>query len=188
MFQLRGSHLVRVSQIIPSVANIDNFGDKNCLLFQLLPSHTLYPAAPYHTQFAYYNSKIGIGFGTPPPQLPRRQSLTSQTLIQHTSDPQVSFSLDPSLELGKFTHIPPGSTFQSSPVQGEYSLSIDIEEVEVWGCGVENAKDEQKRAWDYERREAERRQNVRIREDLASDRALLEMAGIIGGNRSGGSV
>ena len=68
-------------------------------------------------------------------------------------------------------------------------MQIEIREVEVWGCGVDEARDEQKRAWEYERREAERRQNVRIREDLAGDRALLEMAGIIGGsNRSGGSV
>lgn len=60
--------------------------------------------------------------------------------------------------------------------------------MEVWGCGVEDARDEQRRAWEYERREAERRQNVRVREDLSADRALLEMAGLIGGNRSGGSV
>ena len=68
-------------------------------------------------------------------------------------------------------------------------MQIEIREVEVWGCGVDEAREEQRRAWEYERREAERRQNVRIREDLAGDRALLEMAGIIGGsNRSGRSV
>jgi len=71
---------------------------------------------------------------------------------------------------------------------GEYRWRIELGEVEVWGCGVDDARDEQKRAWEWERREAERRQNVRVREDLAADRALLEMAGIIGGNRSGGSV
>jgi hypothetical protein len=72
---------------------------------------------------------------------------------------------------------------------GKYSLKIEIEEVEVWGCGVDDARDEQKRAWEYERKEAERRQSVKIREDFSVDRALLEMAGIIGGsNRSGGSV
>ena len=58
----------------------------------------------------------------------------------------------------------------------------------MWGCGLDNARDEQKRAWEYERKEAERRQSVRIREDVAGDRALLELAGVIGGNRSGGSV
>ena len=93
------------------------------------------------------------------------------------------------MEHAKFTHIPPGATFQSSLTAKKYSKKIEIEEVEVWGCGVDNARDEQKRAWEYERKEAERRQNVRIREDLAVDRALLEMAGIIGdSHRSGGSV
>ena len=159
------------------------------MLFQLVPTHSVYPSAPYHTQFAYFHSRIGLGFGSPPPQLLRRQSLTSRSLIRHTLDPQVSLSLDPSLEHAKFTHIPPGATFQSSLTAGEYSLKIEIGEVEVWGCGVDNARDEQKRAWEYERKEAERRQNVRVREDFSGDRALLEMAGIIGGsNRSGGSV
>jgi hypothetical protein len=166
----------------------ENFGDKSSLLFQLLPTHCVYPSAPYHTQFAYFQPRIGLGFGSPPPQLPRRQSLASHTLIQHTSDPQVSLSLDPSFEHAKFTHIPPGATFQTSLSQGEYEMTIEIEEVEVWGCGVDNARDEQKRAWEYERKEAERRQSIRIKEDLDSDRALLEMAGIIGGNRSGGSI
>lgn len=114
--------------------------------------------------------------------------MTAQTLIQHTSDPQVSLSLDPALELAHFTHIPPGATFSGNPAHGEYKWKVEVGEVEVWGCGLEDARDEQKRAWEYERREAERRQNVRVREDLQADRALLEMAGLIGGNRSGGSV
>jgi hypothetical protein len=109
-------------------------------------------------------------------------------MIQHTSDPQVSLSLDSALEFAHFTHIPPGATYTSHIARGEFDHRIEIDEVEVWGCGVDKAKDDQKRAWEYERKEAERRQNVRIREDLAGDRALLEMAGIIGGNRSGGSV
>jgi hypothetical protein len=67
-------------------------------------------------------------------------------------------------------------------------FKIEVHEVEVWGCGVESARGEQRRAWEYERTEAERRQNLRVREDLDMDRALLEMAGIIGSNRSGGSV
>ena len=56
----------------------ENFGDKSSILFQLLPTHSVYPSAPYHTQFAYFNPRIGLGFGSPPPQLRRRQSLTSQ--------------------------------------------------------------------------------------------------------------
>jgi hypothetical protein len=166
----------------------ENFGDKSSLLFQLVPTHTLYPSASYHTQFAYFHPKVGLGFGSPPPQLIRRQSMTASTLISHTSDPQVSLSLDSALEYGNFSHIPPGATFQSNVIHGEYHIKIEVDEVEVWGCGLDKARDEQKRAWEYERKEAERRQNVRIREDLAGDRALLEMAGIIGSNRSGGSV
>jgi hypothetical protein len=167
---------------------VENFGDKASLLFQLIPIHTLFPAASYHTQFAYFNPRIGLGFGSPPPTLPRRSSIPSTTLITHTSDPQVSLSLDSALEFAHFSHIPPGGTFQANSAHGEYVFKIEVDEVEVWGCGVESARGEQRRAWEYERTEAERRQNVRVREDLDMDRALLEMAGIIGSNRSGGSV
>ena len=158
------------------------------MLFQLLPTHSVYPSVAYHTQFAYFHPRIGLGFGLVPPQLPRRQSLTSQTLIQHTSDPQTSLSLDPAFEHARFTHIPPGATYQSNAVHGDYSYKIEIDEVEVWGCGLDNAREEQRQAWEFERKEAERRQTIRVREDLSGERALLEMAGIIGGNRSGGSV
>ena len=114
--------------------------------------------------------------------------MTSSTIISHTLDPQVSLSIDSALEHAVFTHLTPGSSFVANIGHGGYSYNIEVEEVEVWGCGVDNARDEQKRAWEWETREAERRQNVRVREDLEFDRALLEMAGIIGGNRSGGSM
>jgi hypothetical protein len=165
----------------------ENFGDKSSILFQLSPIHTTYQTASYHTQFVYFHSKTGIGFGCAPP-IQGHHQFSTQTMLRHTSDPQVSVSLDPSLEKGEFTHIPPGSTFQANPVHGEVVYHFEIDDVEVWGCGIDKAREEQRRAWEWERREAERRQNVRIREDLAGDRALLEMAGIIGGNRSGGSV
>jgi TLD len=163
------------------------------MLFQLSPTHAVYKATPYHTQLAYFSPRLGLGFGVPPPQPTRRQSFSAQTLIQHTTDPQVSLSLDPSLELASFTHTPPGGTFAASVGAGtmgtgEFRWRVELAEVEVWGCGVEDAREEQRRAWEWERREAERRQNIRVREDLAGDRALLEMAGLIGGNRSGGSV
>ena len=167
----------------------ENFGDKSSFLFQLSPLHTTYQTASYHTQFVYFHHKTGIGFGcAPPTQMGHHAHLTTQSILRHTSDPQVALSLDPSLEQGMFTHIPPGSTFQANPAHGEVAYHFEIDDVEVWGCGIDQAREEQRRAWEWERREAERRQNVRIREDLAGDRALLEMAGIIGGNRSGGSV
>lgn len=166
----------------------ENFGDKSSILFQLLPTHTIYPSTPYHTQFAYFHPRVGLGFGSAPPFLPRRSSIPSGTLISHSADPQVSLSIDSALEYAVFTHIAPGGSFAANVAHEEYSYKIEVEEVEVWGCGVDNARDEQKRAWEWERREAERRQNVRVREDLEFDRALLEMAGIIGGNRSGGSM
>src|SRR6202043_2225758 len=99
-------------------------------LFQLLPTHSVYSSSPYHTQFAYFHPRVGLGFGSPPPFLPRRSSMTSSTLISHTADPQVSLSLDSALEQAVFTHISPGGTFAANIVHGEYTCKIEVEEVE----------------------------------------------------------
>ena len=46
----------------------------------------------------------------------------------------------------------------------------------------------QKRAWEFEKREAEARKGVRRGTDREADWALLEMAGLVGQGGSGGSM
>lgn len=61
--------------------------------------------------------------------------------------------------------------------------------MEVWGCGGDKEQEEQRQRWEWEEREAEARRKVNLGTgDIEADRALLEMAGLIGGNRSGGSM
>jgi hypothetical protein len=61
--------------------------------------------------------------------------------------------------------------------------------LEVWGCGGDEEAREQRDRWAWEEREAEARRKINLGTgDIEADRALLEMAGLIGGNRSGGSM
>jgi hypothetical protein len=59
----------------------------------------------------------------------------------------------------------------------------------VWGCGGDAETQQQRERWAWEEREAEARRRVNLGTgDIEADRALLEMAGLIGANRSGGSM
>jgi predicted mannosyl-3-phosphoglycerate phosphatase (HAD superfamily) len=61
--------------------------------------------------------------------------------------------------------------------------------LEVWGCGGDDEAKAQAARWAWEEREAEARRKVNLGTgDIEADRALLEMAGLVGANRSGGSM
>ncbi|KAI5808533.1 TLD-domain-containing protein [Peziza echinospora] len=128
----------------------------------------------------------------------------------------VSLTFDENLEFGVFNHTGEGGAFLRSEtrrvegeglglaktvswgsVEGEDGGGKDervwqdrfrIDEIEVWGCGGDKEADEQRRNWEWEEREALLRRSVSLGKDLEADRALLEMAGLIGQNRSGGSM
>lgn len=100
--------------------------------------------------------------------------------------------LDSSFEFGVFTHnyISGGGAFHSSQTRKrDWQDRFEIESLEVWGCGGDAEAEQQRQRWAWEEREAEARRRVNLGTgDIEADRALLEMAGLIGGNRSGGSM
>lgn len=90
------------------------------------------------------------------------------------------------------------------PADGDDTLSLDtsldvltlrtrlggtttraVVDVEVWGLGGD--VEAQRKAWEWEEREAERRRQVNVR-DLDAEYDFLQLAGLVGQNRSGGSV
>ncbi len=58
-----------------------------------------------------------------------------------------------------------------------------------FGVVVDEEAERQRAAWAFEEREAEARRNVKMGKDIEADRALLEMAGLVGGHgNTGGSM
>ncbi len=160
-------------------------GDADTLLFQLEPIHEVFRASTLNTDYATF-TKSGIGFGSPPPK-PKPVS----GLSAHTALGPVSLMLDDSLEFGVFTHdiSGGGSFFCSETRTSSFQDRFEIDSLEVWGCGGDEEALRQKKAWDFEEREAALRRNLNLGKDVEADRALLEMAGIIGNhNASGGSM
>lgn len=171
------------------------FGDASTRLFQLAPTHDVFAASAYSTDYISFNRPptypSGLGFGTPVP----RQSASSSAHTGAMLRPgPVSLHLDDALEFGVFTHLAEGGgSFLPSrlPVRKGRSWQdrFEVERLEVWGCGGDEVAEAQRKEWAFQEREAEARRRIHLGTgDIDADRELLKMAGLIGQGQSGGSV
>ena len=183
---------------IPSpwkITHKECFGDPSTLLFQLEPIHEVFRASTLNHDYVSLTKPSalhtgggtgvgGVSFGSP---IPTTTKSASSIFLG-----PVSLSLDSSLEFGVFTHdIEAGSgSFQhSGSRRSSWQERFEVESLEVWGFGGDEEAKRQSEAWAFEEREAQLRRQVNLGKDVEMDRALLELAGLVGGhNRSGGSV
>ncbi|KAK3989690.1 restriction of telomere capping protein 5 [Cladorrhinum sp. PSN332] len=169
------------------------FGDEETILFQLQPVHDVFRASSFNKDYASFikpsaSSPIGgISIGCPPPQQSQAYRRSSTISLG-----PVSLVLDSSFEFGCFTHnyMSHGGAFQGSVARKfDFQERFEISSLEVWGCGGDEEAKHQADRWAWEAREAEARRKINLGTgDIEADRALLEMAGLIGGHRSGGSM
>ena len=165
--------------------NKQAIGDAETLLFQLEPIHEVFRASTLNTDYAAF-TKSGINVGSPPPKPKPVSGLSS-----HIALGPVSLMLDGSLEFGVFTHDSSGggSFHTSQSRRSSWQDRFEIESLEVWGCGGDEEAEKQRSAWAFEEREAMMRRNLNLGKDVEADRALLEMAGLVGQHSaSGGSM
>ena len=160
--------------------------DPGTILFQLAPTHTIHRSTISMEQLSFTHPPLshpGIALGSPHP--------TSKS-ASGTANPAklgpVSLHIDASFEFGVFTHDSRGGgafTPAEGHGGGDWQERFSIESLEVWGCGGEDEAEEQRKRWEWEEREAEARRRINFgKGDVEADRALLEMAGIIGGGLS----
>ena len=195
----------------PTSSDTSSSDGPRAILFQLQPRHAIFPQIPYHrnanTPLAYLSTKTGIAFGcvippssrsNAPSQVPilgpvslRIGDNVSEATFQHDSSAgSGAFMPDPSLEAAQ------RRSRSQSFTQNVQSMKviIDIDVLEVWGIEVKSSLDgeseaeKQNKRMEWEEKEAERRKGVNFGGDKDGARHLLEMAGIVGQNRSGGSV
>lgn len=167
------------------------FGETDTLLFQLEPVHEVFHASSINKDYISFTkpptSHSGIAFGCPHPKPKATAGLST-----HVNLGAVSLVLDSSFEFGVFTHnyTSGGGAFHNSETRkSNWQDRFEVESLEVWGCGGDKEGEEQRKRWEWEEREAEARRRVNLGTgDIEADRALLEMAGLIGANRSGGSM
>lgn len=165
--------------------NKEAIGTASSLLFQLAPIHEVFHASTISKYYATF-TKAGISFGSPPPRAKPVSGLSS-----HRALGAVSLLLDSSLEFGVFTHDSQGggSFHPSQTRRSDWQDRFEIDSLEVWGCGGDEEAERQRAAWAFEAREAEARKHLKLGKDIEADRALLEMAGLVGNHGgSGGSM
>ncbi|PMB71067.1 Restriction of telomere capping protein 5 [Beauveria bassiana] len=169
----------------------DCFGDSETVLFQLEPVHDVFRASTINTDYVTFTKAPAnqpcMAFGCPHPK-PTKSGRTSATF----SLGAVSLLLDGSFEFGVFNHdySSRGGAFHTSAVRkSNFQDRFQIHKLEVWGCGGDKEAAAQAERWAWEEREAEARRKINLGTGSQDqDRALLEMAGLIGNNRSGGSM
>ncbi|KAI0976842.1 restriction of telomere capping protein 5 [Xylaria arbuscula] len=167
------------------------FGTDDTLLFQLTPTHDVFSASSLNKNYASFAkapaAHPGISFGSPPPPT---SASSRHAPLRHLGP--VSLTVDSSFEFGVFNHdfTSRGGAFSTSVSRKfDFQERFSIDDIEVWGCGGDEEAKIQRERWEWEAREAEARRRVNLGTgDIAADRALLEMAGLIGANRSGGSM
>ncbi|RSM00350.1 Restriction of telomere capping protein 5 [Fusarium oligoseptatum] len=160
------------------------FGDSDTVLFQLEPIHDVFPASTINKDYVTFTKAPAhhpmLSFGCPHPHPSQAHRKVDMLHLG-----PVSLTLDDSFEFAVFNHdfTSRGGAFRSS------SNVFQIESLEVWGCGGDAEARAQAERWAWEEREAEARRKINLGTgDIEADRALLEMAGLIGGARSGGSM
>ncbi|PHH63081.1 hypothetical protein CDD81_6326 [Ophiocordyceps australis] len=167
------------------------FGSSETILFQLEPVHDVFPASTINTDYVAFTKPPGnqpcLSFGCPhprPTQSQRKDGIFSLGAV--------SLLLNDSFEFGVFNHDyrSRGGAFHTSIVRKfDFQDRFQIDNLEVWGCGDDAEAKAQAERWAWEEREAEARRKINLGTgDIEADRALLEMAGLVGANRSGGSV
>ncbi|KAI2638363.1 restriction of telomere capping protein 5 [Xylaria nigripes] len=167
------------------------FGSDDMVLFQLSPVHDVFPASAINRNYASFRKAPiaypGVSFGSPPPST---ISSSRHAPVRHLGP--ISLVIDSNFEFGVFNHdyTSRGGAFSTS-ISRKYDFQdrFSIDDIEVWGCGGDEEAKIQRQRWEWEAREAEARRRINLGTgDIAADRALLEMAGLVGTNRSGGSM
>lgn len=169
----------------------ESFGDAETVLFQLEPIHDVFRASTINPDYVAFtkppSNQPCLSFGCPhpkPSQAYRRDGVFSLGAV--------SLLLNDSFEFGVFNHdyLSRGGAFHTSVARRfGFQDRFQIDKLEVWGCGGDAEVRVQAERWVWEEREAEARRKINLGTgDIAADRALLEMAGFVGANRSGGSM
>lgn len=167
------------------VTNKEMFGNLKTTIVQLSPTQELFKAVrPENVYFNTVGGGIGIGCKQPVVKSSSKKYVPGN----------VSLTIDASLEFGVFRHVGHGGTINPGELlakQREDNITFEhrflIQDVEVWGCGGQKELEEQIKNWEWEEAEAKRRQRINL-QSLNEDRALLELAGLVGQSQSGGSV
>ncbi|RHZ44695.1 hypothetical protein Glove_712g13 [Diversispora epigaea] len=153
------------------------FGSEECFLFELYPTYEISPASKKNSNYVYYNSSVGIGFGGL-----ATSGLTSSKIVGMEENSFV-LQLDNTLQFGKYRVDPYRNlapTYSLSVTREFIDIDFEVLEIEVVGTGGRNSKEKQEKEQRWEESEAaKRRRSLRRSSSSRVDKEILKLAGII---------
>jgi len=137
------------------------WGNNQCTIFELHPIFESCQGSKKNTNYICSNSKNGIGFGG--------------KIGMHR------LWINNFLQKGGYQYDILSDFMNSyTPSETSFTQNFDVEEIIVVGFGGKESLEAQRKAWEFEKNEAERRNNVNLRNaDGELDRNFLKIAGII---------
>lgn len=168
-------------------SNKANFGDTKTAILAMLPRYDYFEATRANSVY-FNNQGMGIGFGNEQP--------VNKNNVRKYMPGNVSLTIEANLEFGVFRHIVNagvntprffGLSLQAEIQGQDYEDRFVITDLEVWGVGSTKELEEQRKQWEWEEKQAQDRQGVNMR-NIGEDRALLELAGLVGNHGGGGSM
>ncbi|SCV06112.1 LANO_0H22364g1_1 [Lachancea nothofagi CBS 11611] len=161
------------------ITNSELFGDNKTTIVQLSPVQEIYRASR-SGNICFNTLGGGLGVGS-------SQPVVKNSNVKYIPG-NVSLTIDSNLEFGAFRNVGRGGSMNPGVLlDGTSEHKFLIQDIEVWGCGGEKELEEQMKNWQWEEAEAQRRQRINLK-SINDDRALLELAGLVGQNQSGGSM
>ncbi|KAG0345578.1 Restriction of telomere capping protein 5 [Podila humilis] len=178
------------------------WGSDSFALFELSPCFEVFPARKNTTKTSLANTSVsarsmpgtGRNLGSHGATSPKATAVTNRHYAHFLKNVGVGFGgaesescmlyMDDNLQYGNFRQDFAGGNVYTSAGgvrQSGFDVEFEIVECEVWGLGGAEAKARQKKEWEFEAREANRRASIHLRKDGDQDidRDLLEMAGIL---------
>ncbi|KAH3688000.1 hypothetical protein WICPIJ_000994 [Wickerhamomyces pijperi] len=163
------------------VSNKVGFGSKNVTILQLSPQQRIFHVNdPTCEDLVWFNNQ-GISFGS--------ALKATSSMVNNVS--RGSLLISPTLTHAIFHHLGPSKPYRCLDPRLTYVSYEDrfaIKQFQMIGCGGNKEILEQAKKWEWEKKESERRRYLN-KDSFNEDRALLEMAGLVGGySPNGGSA
>jgi len=138
------------------------WGNNQCTIFELSPLYESCQGSKKNTNYVYCNSKSGIGFGG---------KTGSHRLSINNFFQKGTYQYDILAD-----HMNSYTASETS-----FTQNFDINDIIVIGFGGKESLEAQRKAWDFEKSEAERRNNINLlrNADGEVDKNFLKMAGIL---------
>ncbi|CAG8783704.1 20632_t:CDS:2, partial [Dentiscutata erythropus] len=143
-----------------------------CLLFEISPTYESFPATNFNSNYVYYNTSFGIGFGG-------TDAVRKTSTLDNKNFNSYFLQIDNTLQSGTYkndTLKKSRSAYKLSTTRTYFDIEFEVSEIQVFGLGGESAKQQQDKEKKWEENFATKRKHYN---NKSADKEMLKYASII---------